>query len=177
MASDLFFSSDRPTHPQNQEKTQSMLNKKRDGPNNILKYSGKDNVYLMNILLNHFHRNVFGWIECAQLILSVYKKNTVHTFFFKGFAKIKTSKAFWQSQGQRRSFQNLIDKIFSNIKEKIVSFRWLRKEATRNKTDDISSFSFSYMIVFSLNLAWINSCKFFRRSQTLASNLVILFIF
>ena len=94
MASDLFFSSDRPTHPQNQEKTQSMLNKKRDGPNNILKYSGEDNVYLMNILLNHFHRNVFGWIECAQLILSVYKKNTVHTFFFKGFAKIKLQKHF-----------------------------------------------------------------------------------
>ena len=91
--------------------------------------------------------------------------------FFKGFAKIKTSKAFWQSQGQRRSFQNSIDKIFSNIKEKTVSFRWLRKEATRNKRDDISSFSFSYMIVFSMNLGWIRRSKFFRRSQTLASNL------
>ena len=95
--------------------------------------------------------------------------------FFKGFAKIKTSKAFWQSQGQR-SCQNSIDKICSNIKEKIVSFRWLRKEATRNKTDDISSFSFSYMIVFSMNLGWISRSKLFRRSQTLASNLVILFI-
>ena len=92
--------------------------------------------------------------------MSVYKKNTVHTFFSQGFAVIKTSEAFWQSQRQRRSCQNSIDKKFSNIKEKIVSFRWLRKEATRNKTDDISSFSFSYMIVFSLNLGWISSCKF-----------------
>ena len=97
----------------------------------------------------------------------------IHTLFSKVLLKLK----LWQSQGQRRSFQNSIDKIFSNIKEKTVSFRWLRKEATRNKTDDISSFSFSYMIVFSMNLGWISRSKFFRRSQTLASNLVILFIF
>ena len=55
-----FFFFDRPTHPQNQKETQSTLNKKRGGLNNILKYSAEDNVYLMNILLNHFRRNIFG---------------------------------------------------------------------------------------------------------------------
>ena len=130
-------------------------------------------MYYLITFVAHFWLNKMPTTYFVRII--IIKKNPY--VFFKGFAKIKTSKAFWQSQGQRRSCQNSIDKIFSNIREKIVSFRWLRKEATRNKTDDISSFSFSYMIVFSMNLGWISRSKFFRRSQTLARNLVILFIF
>ena len=56
--SDLFFLSDRPTDPSPKSEGNAVdaKQKKKDGLNNILKYSVEDYVYLMNILLNHFRR-------------------------------------------------------------------------------------------------------------------------
>ena len=55
--SDLFFFI-RPTDPSPKSEGNAVdaKQKKKDGLNNILKYSVEDYVYLMNILLNHFRR-------------------------------------------------------------------------------------------------------------------------